>query len=223
MKSFNILLLILLLASCDAPRTRRFTSSTASNSNSAFNFNNNGSNSGQGTGTTNNGTGDNGTNTVTVPEDAKHCTFSTDGINNFPSTSSHLGAYSLCKSSTDASSVYFQLKTKATGSNGTEVQVCLIPTTNSGNNSIYVGNPMCGLFSDPKQARKITFVKFSQYQNATISGVMIFKDTTYYYPVFNNYVNTLSAYQTCMNALYYGNSAYCEAFKSVGQYVFQGI
>jgi hypothetical protein len=44
---------------------------------------------------------------------------------------------------------------------------------------------------------------------------------SWYYPVFNSYMTTLNAYKTCMNMLAYGNSAYCQSFKNVGQYVFK--
>jgi hypothetical protein len=89
----------------------------------------------------------------------------------------------------------------------------------SGTNSIYIGNPMCGSFPDPKVVKKITFVKYTQYANALINSVMFFKDTFYYYPVFNRNMMTLDAYRTCMSMLSYGNTSYCESYKSVGQYV----
>ncbi len=208
-----LLTVLMALSACDAPRVQRSVRSSQNNP-AGFNLN---------PGVINPVTPELITTPVSViPEDAKHCKFSTDGVNNFASNSTHLGAYTLCKSSTDANSFYFQIKTPPIGSNG-DVKVCFIPTTVSGSNSIYVGNPMCGSFSDPKAVKKITFVKYSQYTNAAINGVMFFKDTSYYYPVFNRTMMTLAAYQGCMNMLTYGNPTYCEAFKSVGQYVFQSF
>ena len=211
------------LSACDSPRAQRSVINSQTNP-LGLNLNPGTTNT-TGTGAT--GAGTTGTETGTstasvIPEDAKHCKFSSDGVNGFASNSTHLGAHTLCKSSTDANSFYFQIKTPPVGSNG-DVNVCFIPTTASGSNSIYVGNPMCGAFSDPKAVKKITFVKYSQYTNAAINGVMFFKDTTYFYPVFNRNMMTLAAYQGCMNMLTYGNPAYCEAFKSVGQYVFQSF
>lgn len=218
--------LLTLIFGCDSPRSQR-TTSASKNSSNGFNLgsgsiSSTGSTSGSGstTGTTT-GTGTTSNGPI-IPEDAKHCKFSSDGVNGFAATSAHLGPHTLCQSSTDKTVFYFQLKTPPVGSNG-DVSVCFIPTTSSGSNSIYVGNPMCGSFTDPKAVKKISFVKYSQYANALINGVMFFKDTNYYYPVYNRNMMTLEAYQICMNMLTYGNSAYCEAFKSVNQYVFQSF
>ena len=82
---------------------------------------------------------------------------------------------------------------------------------------------MCGTFTDPKSEKKITFVKYTQYSSAIINSVIFFKDTSYYYPVFNRYMMTLDAYKTCMNMLAYGQTSYCESFKSVGQYVLKSF
>lgn len=220
--------LLFLLSACDSPRSQRALKGTSTSPIGVNLGSNTGSGSGTGTGTgtgtetgTGTGTGTGGSASA-VPEDAKHCKFSTDGVNGFASNSTHLGPHTLCKSSTDGNTFYFQIKTPPVGSNG-DVNVCFIPTTSSGSNSIYVGNPMCGSFPDPKSVKKVTFVKYSSYTNASINGVIFFKDTSYFYPVFNRVMMTLAAYQGCMNMLAYGNSAYCDAFKSVGQYVYQSF
>lgn len=216
-----LVLAAIMVSSCDSPRTQRSVYGTSTNSlNGSFNpstttgSQTSGTTTGTTTGTTEN------TSATNIPEDAKHCKFSTDGVNNFATNSTHLGPHTLCKSSSDANAFYFQIKTPPVGTNG-DVNICFIPTTSSGSNSIYVGNPMCGAFSDPKAVKKITFVKYSSYTNAAINGVIFFKDTSYYYPVYNRVMMTLAAYQGCMNMLAYGNTAYCDAFKSVGQYVYQ--
>jgi hypothetical protein len=223
MKKFTPLLILTLalIASCDSPRSQRALNSsmnsnglTSSGNVNSVNLDNSNSSN---TGTT---TTPSGTTAVVIPADASHCTFATDGVSGFASTSTHLGEHTLCQSSTDKNIVYFQLKTAPTNSSG-DVSICLIPTTSSGANSIYVGNPMCGYFKDPKAVRKINFIKYAQYNNATITGVLFFKDLSWYYPVFNSYMTTLNAYKTCMNMLAYGNSAYCQSFKNVGQYVFK--
>ena len=202
------------LTSCDSPRSQRSLSSTSnslSNTTPATVDWSNNSN-------TTSSAAPTATSTTAVPTDASHCKFATDGVTGFESTSSHLGDYTLCQSSSDKNSMYFQLKTSPTNTSG-DVSVCLIPTTSSGSSSIYVGNPMCGYFKDPKAVRKITFIKYAQYSNATINGVILFKDLSWYY--YNGYMMTLDAYKTCMNMLAYGNTSYCEKFKSVGQYVFK--
>ena len=212
--------LLIITVSCDSPRSQR--SLVASKSNGLANGNNLGIDWGSPSGIT---TTDGASSTDSiVPADAKHCKFSKDGIDGFGSTSSHLGAYTLCQSSTDKSVFYVQVKTPPVGPNG-DVNICFIPHTTSGSESIYVGNPMCGTFTDAKAVKKITFVKYSQYTNALINNVMFFKDTFYYYPMYGKNVMTLDAYKDCMNRLSAvpKNVTYCNSFKSVGQYIIQSF
>lgn len=217
---FLTLLTLLALTACDAPRTQRALSSSSSALRSPanqipVNLDN--------SPTPQPNPGSTTTTNSNIPSDATHCKFSTDGVNGFESTSSHIGEFTLCQSSADKNVAYFQLKTPPTNANG-DVSVCLIPTTNNGSNSIYVGNPMCGYFKNPKDVRKITFIKYTAYSNATITGVLFFKDLSWYYGYpFNQTLMTLDAYKTCMNMLAYPyfNSSYCTAFKNVGQYVYK--
>lgn len=209
--------LLMITTACDSPRSQR--SITSSKSNGLTSGNNTGTDLGSGSTITDGGT----TTTPTdsnIPTDAKHCKFSTDGINGFASSSTHLGSYTLCQSSTDKTVFYAQFKTPPVGPSG-DVSICFIPHTTSGSNSIYVGNPMCGTFTDPKSVKKITFVKYTQYTSALINNVMFFKDTYYYYPMYGKNVMTLDAYKDCMARLNQGVSAYCNSFKTVGQYVLQ--
>lgn len=216
MKKITLLFLLLsVLAACDNPRSRRvkMTESTenayTNDSDSGFNFNDS-SSSGSTTTDSN------------IPSDATHCKFSSDGVSGFESTSTHLGAYTLCQSSTDKNVFYIQIKTPPVASTG-DVNVCFIPQTTSGSTSIYVGNPMCSTFPDPKTVKKITFVKFTEYTNALINSVMFFKDTSYYYSTYGGYYKTLEAYGICMTYLAKGVTKYCENFKSVGQYVLKSF
>lgn len=206
------------LTACDSPRSQRALSSQSSNSLNNTNAASVNWNSNTNTNTNSGSTTTTTTTTTAIPSDASHCKFATDGVSGFESTSTHLGDYTLCQSSSDKNVMYFQLKTAPTNTNG-DISICLIPTTSNGTSSIYVGNPMCGYFKDPKAVRKITFIKYAQYSNATINGVMFFKDLSWNY--YNGYMMTLEAYKTCMNMLAVGNSAYCERFKTVGQYVFK--
>jgi hypothetical protein len=223
MKGFILFLAVIFtIVSCDSPRDRKATLS----SNSGLDLNSTTSSRLDVGTSTSNTSGSSTTTTTTtatstIPADAQHCKFATDGITGFESTSTHLGAYTLCQSSTDKNVMYFQLKTPVADN------ICFIPTTSSGSNSIYVGNPMCGQFTTATQVRKITFVKFSQYTNSVINGSIFFKDLAFNYPYpFNNYAQTmtLDAYKTCMYAISlppYYNAAYCQAFKQVGQYVYK--
>ena len=213
-----VVALLFILSSCDSPRSQRAIISSQSG-NSLTGGSNSGVNLGGTTGDTTTGT----TTPSNIPSDATHCKFSTDGINGFESTSSHVGAYTLCQSSTDKNTFYVQIKTPPVGSSG-DVSLCFIPHTTSGSNSIFVGNPMCGTFTDPKSVKKITFVKYSEYSNALINSIMIFKDTSYYYmSPYNRVIMTFDAYKICMNALSVGNTAYYQAFKAVNQYVLKSF
>lgn len=232
-KLIFILTIIFALSSCDAPRDRRLTSANSGADLSLTNASAARVDLGTGgtTGTTGStpGTGSTTTTNPVIPADAQHCKFAVDGINGFESTSTHLGNYTLCQSSTDKNTMYFQLQNppKTATNPSTDISICFIPTTSSGTNSIYVGNPMCGTFPKSTDVRKITFVKFPQYQSAVINGSIFFKDLAFNYPYpFNSYVQTmtLDAYKICMQAIStppYYNPAYCQAFKQVGQYVYK--
>ncbi len=212
-----ILGLIIFAQGCDSPRTRKVSATTTSSNSSSNGYtidrnNSNGSSSGS-TGSTTNSS---------LPSDAQHCTFSSDGEYNYSNQSSHITSYNVCKSSTDSNTFYVQIKDPNSNSQGySSVNICLIPMTTSSGNSIHVGNPQCGIFTDSKTIRKITFVKSSAYSSATINSIMMFKDLKYYYPGFgvSYQIGTLQAYSTCMSYLnLYGNSYYCNAFKSAGYY-----
>lgn len=222
-KLLLITLMAFAFAACDAPRSQKALLSSKSSNGL------DGSNGGVDLGSGSSGnitTPTDGTTTtggVTIPSDATHCAFSKDGINGFESSSTHIGSYTLCQSSTDKTIFYFQIKTPPVTSAG-DVQLCFIPHTTSSSQSLYIGNPMCGSFTNPKEVKKITFVKYSQYSGALINSVMIFKDTKFFYQSpFNGYFNTLDAYKACMNALAYGNSNYCTAFKNTNQYVMKSF
>ena len=229
-----------LVSSCDAPRTGRAkTITTYSGIPSGSNgLSSNGNITAVDLNNTNPPSSNTTTNGFVVPDDAK-CKFASDGITGFDLTSNYIGQYSLCQSSSsDKTIFYFQIKTPPTDNNNNSISICFIPTTSSGSNSIPVGNAMCGNFSDPKSIRKITFVKFSQYLNSNIDGVIFFKDLKWlyptfynsfpasgrvqYYPMYNNYINTLEAYKLCMSMLSDINSSLnCTYFKNAGQYVYQ--
>lgn len=208
-----ITLTMFTLFSCDAPRDRR---ALFSSSNNAVTGSSSNGNSGTSTPTP---TPTSTTVANNFPTDvSSNCTFSADGTNNFMTTSNHVGAFSMCKSTANDNIVYFQIKNPPTDTANNSVQLCFIPMTTSNGNSIYIGNPMCGYFNNTN-VKKITFTKYSAYSNATMNAVMFFKDANYYYSAFNGYTNTLTAFQACMNALYYGNTTYCNSFKATNQYV----
>lgn len=213
-KLIALMALLMITTACDSPRSQRALISSKSNSLSGANLG------------AENTIPDTTTPTTAsnIPADATHCKFSTDGISGFASTSAHLGSYTLCQSSTDKTVFYAQFKTPPVGPSG-DVSICFIPHTTSGSESIYIGNPMCGTFTDPKSVKKISFVKYTQYSSALINNIMFFKDTYYYYPMYGKNVMTLDAYKDCMArlSLVPKVTTYCNSFKSVNQYVIQSL
>ncbi len=166
---------------------------------------------------------DNGNTTSTdtgtqIPPEIDHCNWSTDGVNGFESSSTHLGSYTFCQAESPGveTDVYLQLQMPISDS-----QVCVIPTFNNGANSIYVGEPRCLSATDNKRIYKIGLIKNRPgYSNFAITGAMIMKDKAFLYPApFNQYVLSPDAYLFCANFLdQYGDGSYCQAFSSVAQY-----
>ena len=229
------LVVLFLLVSCDKPRDRRTAyRSKGLNNNEAFTYNyynnegdggnNTGSSGSNGTtGTNGDGgttgtTGTNGENTQNLPNCSTSVSWSTDGSTGFDKTHNHVGAYSFCRDQATDTDVYIQLQTPVT-----DAQVCVIPTYHSGNRAIYVGEPRCLVIQDNKRIYKLTLLKNrTGYQNFQITGAMIMKDKAFFYPApFYQYLLSPDAFLFCSQWLdQTGDSSYCYAFDSVGQYVY---
>lgn len=156
---------------------------------------------------------------TTIPAEISHCSWAPDGQNGFSSNSSHLGQFTVCKSSTKETDLYIQIKTPVTN-----VQVCLIPTSISGSSSVYIGEPRCLVLGDNKRVYKVAMNKNRpNFSHLPLNGVMIMKDESHFYPYpFNQNALSPDAYIFCSQYLAQTNYAgYCEAFKSVNAYVFK--
>lgn len=220
-KSSLILLLSILIVSCDAPRDRR----TAYSSNSYDSTSSGYVNIPSSTGTVSDGGSDSSSDDSTeettessIPSEIQHCTWSEDGSTGFAESHTHLGEYTLCQS-TNKRDVWIQVKTPITDS-----QVCIIPTHNSGSSSVYIGEPRCLMISDSKKIYKVTlYTNRTGYTNFSITGAMVMKDKAYFYPSpFYQYVLSPDAYIYCSQFLdQYKDSSYCNAFKQIGQYVYK--
>lgn len=163
--------------------------------------------------------GSGNTSTTTIPAEISHCSWAPDGQNGFSSNSSHLGAFTVCKSSSKETDLYIQIKTPVTN-----VQVCLIPTSSSGSSSVYIGEPRCLVLGDNKRVYKVAMNKNRpNFSHLPLNGVMIMKDESHFYPYpFNQNALSPDAYIFCSQYLAQFNYAgYCEAFKSVNAYVFK--
>lgn len=153
-----------------------------------------------------------------MPSDAAHCSWSTNGISGYSGNHHHIGQYNVCQSSTSKEVVYIQISDPIE-----DAQVCVIPTTNSGSRSVYIGEPRCQMLSDNSKAYKFQLYKNrAGFTGYTTTGVMIMKDKAYFYPPpYYQYVLSPDAYVFCNQFLAsYGDSSYCEAFKSVDQYLY---
>jgi hypothetical protein len=224
---FTTLLLIQIFAitACDAPRDRR-ASLRLTDPNSSSIVNNNGGYdySGRDSETTSSGGNNSGststdTSTSTIPDEIKHCNWSMNGVTGHESVHNHLGEHTICQSKTNRADIYIQTKSPIN-----DAQVCLIPTSNNGNKSVYIGEPRCLMLSDPMRIYKVTLLRNrSGFSNYTVTGVMVMKDKAFFYPA-PFYQNLLSpdAYLFCSQYLdMYGNDSYCRSFQSVGQYIYK--
>ena len=225
--------LAIIFNSCDTPRDRRPTPVGNGNSYGYFNpyssptttsgNNTTGTRTGDttGTGASASATPTPGAATapVTIPSEIAHCSWSKDGQSGFQSYHQHLGSYTLCKSKTSPMDIYIQLQTPSS-----DAQICIIPTTNSGGNSTYIGEPRCLMVDSNSKVYKVTLYKNRPgYTSYNFTGVMAMKDKSYYYPYpFKQYILSPDAYMYCANWLEdTGDSSFCESFNSVGQYVYQ--
>lgn len=229
LRAKTLLLSLILIASCDAPRTDRKVAA-GSTSPSLFNPYMGTTSSGNTTsGTTSGGTSTGGdTGSVVIPADANGCSWSMDGVSGFQSQSAHLdpngedtaseGAYTVCQSTSNPSDVYIQTKAPQNIE-----QLCLIPTYHSGSNSVYVGEPRCLNITSNTTLYKVGLIKnragFTSYP---ITGVMIMKDKAYDYGApFYQKILSPDAYIFCSQWLaQYGDPSYCVAFQAGGHYVY---
>tara|TARA_R110000868_G_scaffold90968_6_gene252131 strand:+ start:2257 stop:2928 length:672 start_codon:yes stop_codon:yes gene_type:complete len=211
--------LILSLVGCDSARDARktrfdYSPFSTNNSTTAGNQTDGGGvvvDTGSGSGT--------GSGTTTIPTEIDHCSWAPDGLNGFSSTSTHLGAYTVCQSKNSQTDLYIQVKNPVTN-----VQVCLVPTSSSGSSSVYIGEPRCLMLNDNKRVYKVTMLKNRpNFSQLPLNGVMIMKDEQHFYPYpFNQNALSPDAYVFCSQYLaQYGYGGYCESFKSVGAYTYK--
>ena len=162
-----------------------------------------------------------------IPSEVSHCRWSDDGENGFQSAAAHLspeenslqeGGYTLCQSRANPLEVYLQIKSPIT-----DAQLCLIPTYNSGGNSVYLGEPRCLYTNSTRKLYKVALIKNRQgYTSYPITGVMLMKDKAYQYDEpFYQLILSPDAYMYCSQWLaLHGDPSYCIAFKSGGHYVY---
>jgi len=227
-----ILMALIITASCDAPRDRRAAYKEDTSDSGPYWFSPSSSSGGQ---TSSDSSSDSSSDTSTdrtdttsdttssdsnIPEEIKHCSWSTDGTSGFSTTDKpHLGDHTLCQSKSNPNDIYIQVKTTIPDS-----QVCFIPTYNSSSASVYIGGPRCIMINETKKIYKITLNKNrTGYSGYAINSVMVMKDKAYFYDSpFNQLVLAPDAYIYCSQFLdQYGHPGYCESFKRRNEYVFK--
>ena len=153
-----------------------------------------------------------------IPLEISHCMWSTNGTDGYAETSNtHVGPHTLCQSSSNSDDVYIQVRDKVL-----DAQVCLIPLHHEGTKSIYIGEPRCLMLSDNSKIYRVRLFKNRDgFQGSSVTGVMMMKDKAYSYPPpFNQIVLSPDAYIFCSQFLErYNYDGYCQAFKTVGQYI----
>jgi len=157
--------------------------------------------------------------TIEIPAGAGHCDWSLDGVTGYRSVHAHIGEHNICQGADKPEDIYIQIRTPISDS-----QLCLVPTHNLGTQTIYIGEPRCLMISEGSKIYRVILLKNRQgYSNLSISGTMVMKDKSYFYPPpFYQYVLTPDAYLFCSQFLdRYNDASYCTAFKSVGEYVYK--
>ncbi len=150
------------------------------------------------------------------------CTISTDGTTNFKYPSNHLGKFNICKSSlpsstSGATDIYIQTLNKITSE-----RLCILPTYHTGSASIFIGEPRCLFLPDPKKIYKVDLLKNRVgYSGYNITGVIMMKDIVFQFPAPLGRMLSVDAYIDCIITLdKTGNPSKCQAFNSLGQFVY---
>lgn len=209
----------LAFVSCDAPRDRRLAYEETSLNN--LNTNNNTS-TGRDTATTTTTTSTTTSSTSLVKDlpSSIQSKFSSDGVNSFTNSSTHLGDYNIAQDSSNTNDVYLQLKAPIQ-----DATVCMIPVHQEGGSSFYIGGPVCKTVATTAVAKFTLSKNRYNFDSYSLNGVMVMKDKAYFYPTpFYRYVLSPDAYLFCQNWLQQKNdSSYCQAFKQLGQYKFHSL
>lgn len=225
---YIVTLCLLMIVSCDAPRTERRVAAGSVDMNLFGNpYGTTSGTTTSGTTTGNSTTGGGETGDITVPNEVSQCSWSTNGTSGFQSSAVHLspnednaseGAYTLCQSTINPLDVYIQMKNPIASE-----QVCLIPTYHSSTNSVYIGEPRCLYVRSNTTLYKVSLIKNrSGFSTYPVTGVMIMRDKAYEYGApFYQVILSPDAYIFCSQWLaQYGDPSYCIPFKSGGHYVY---
>ena len=135
----------------------------------------------------------------------------------FPRTSSYIGNYFICQQQTDKTKVYFWPE------NRINTQVCMIPLYSNGSSSINIGDAQCQYISSTTQGVEFTLYKNrAGFENYVMNAVMIMRDESMLYPYpytlkYSTPISNTTAFYLCMDTAYQ-TAAYCQAFASLRQY-----
>lgn len=162
---------------------------------------------------------------LSIPNGAATCTWSRDGMADWQYKGAHLssgendlndGMYNICISSSDPTTIYFQMKHPPN-----DHQVCFVPTIHSGSLKTYIGEPRCESVTTSQKIYTLKlYANRPGYTSSIFTGVMIMRDKAYFYaPPFNQLILSPDAFIYCNQWLAaYNDSSYCESFASGGHY-----
>ncbi|MGB0454760.1 MAG: hypothetical protein ACPGJV_13710, partial [Bacteriovoracaceae bacterium] len=156
-----------------------------------------------------------------LPVAIRGCKWSSDGNSNFENYHPVLGSYTLCQTGIDTE-VYLQLREPP----GSNVKLCLIPTTNQQNSVTYIGEPRCFYASSATEIYKINLLKNrANASSLRVTGVAMMREEKIFYPSpfgngYGEVVYHPDAYLYCLQVLEItGDPRYCYTFDQMGQYV----
>lgn len=217
--------MIALLTSCVAPRDKKAMYADPFESEANATGSSDASDGTTGSGVTV-GSGDDSSsgNNSNIPSHLQHCKWALDGETGFDkSSNSHIGAHTICQSKSNSNEVYVQIKDLGEDSNA---RVCVIPTYESGGNSIFLGEARCQFMPNNKEIYRFPLIKnrdYGKYQNFPVNSVMVMKEKTYFFesPYYREQI-TYDAFFICsVNLDLHRDSTYCDTFKTKGEYVYK--
>ena len=158
-----------------------------------------------------------------IPDEASHCQwFHQDSP--FPKTSKHLlGGYSVCQGQSDMTDIFFQLQQ----SSHSGEEICIVPihqAQGQGNTPLYIGYPKCKRIYDSSEIHQFYLSKDREnFETFSITGVLIMRDTKFYYPSpYNKKIYSSEAYHECLDKITEESIAsYCTTFHHSRNFVYE--
>tara|TARA_X000000950_G_C13698402_1_gene571117 strand:+ start:120 stop:842 length:723 start_codon:yes stop_codon:yes gene_type:complete len=227
-----VLGLIFILVSCEQPRTnRRYVSSRDStkpsgttiiyqNANTGDeNSSGNDDKSTESPSTDNNDSSNTSSNNlIGLNADNENCNWSEDSISSFSYKNDLIGDFNLCRSSSNSSNFYFQIKSAQ------PTDICFYPVKFENGGINYLGDASCILANASNVIYQInTYKNRANFSHLEMNAVVMMLNQVYNFPYPFYYPTPApTAFKDCMDIAFYtqmstgqANLTYCEAFNSL--------